>query len=573
MRVGPCFSRQRAIVLTGGSVYSRSVIDFQTHPDVYRHWTLRIEGRVAHLDMKVDPAGGLQPGYELKLNSYDLGVDIELADAVQRLRFEHPEVGAVVLSSGLDRMFCAGANIGMLATATHPLKVNFCKFTNETRIAIEDASRHSGQRYLAAVNGNAAGGGYELALATDHIMLIDDRTAAVSLPEVPLLGVLPGTGGLTRLTDKRHVRRDRADVFCTVVEGVKGDRALEWGLVDELVPTSSFRETVAARAGEFAAKSDRPADAAELKLTSLERQIGVDTITYSSVTVDIDRAKRTAILMIHGPEGSPPDDTEAMIEIGARFWPLRVARELDDAILHLRVNELDVGTLVLKSSGNLGSVLAHETFMLSRADHWLVREVLLYWARVLRRVDLTSRTIIALIEPGSCFGGFLADLTLAADRSYMLIGSSSVDGREVAAVALTESNRFAFPMHNGLSRLETRFWGDPDGLQRALKTIGEQLDSEEALAAGLVTDAMDDIDWDDEIRLILEERASFSPDGLSGLEANLRFPGPETMETRIFGRLTAWQNWVFSRPNASGEEGALRRYGTGVRPGYDTRRV
>ena len=549
------------------------MIDFQTHPDVYHHWTLRIEGRVAHLDMKVDPAGGLQPGYELKLNSYDLGVDIELADAVQRLRFEHPEVGAVVISSGLDRMFCAGANIGMLATATHPLKVNFCKFTNETRLAIEDASRHSGQRYLAAVNGNAAGGGYELALATDHIMLIDDRTAAVSLPEVPLLGVLPGTGGLTRLTDKRHVRRDRADVFCTVVEGVKGDRALEWGLVDELVPTSSFRETVAARAAEFAASSDRPADATGVKLTSLERQMGEDTIMYSSVTVEIDRAKRTAILMIRAPDGAPPDDTEAMIEIGARFWPLRVARELEDAILHLRVNELDVGTLVLKSRGDLGAVLAYEMFMLSRADHWLIREVLLYWARVLRRVDLTSRTIIALIEPESCFGGFLADLTLAADRSYMLIGSASEDGREVAALALTESNRFAFPMHNGLSRLETRFWGDPEGLQRALKAIGERLDAEEALAAGLVTDAMDDIDWADEIRLILEERSSFSPDGLTGLEANLRFPGPETMETRIFGRLTAWQNWVFSRPNASGEEGALRRYGTGVRPGYDTRRV
>ena len=572
MTVGPGFSRQRAIVLTGGSVYSRSVIDFQTHPDVYRHWTLRIEGRVAHLDMKVDPAGGLQPGYELKLNSYDLGVDIELADAVQRLRFEHPEVGAVVLSSGLDRMFCAGANIGMLATATNPLKVNFCKFTNETRLAIEDASRHSGQRYLAAVNGNAAGGGYELALATDHIMLIDDRTAAVSLPEVPLLGVLPGTGGLTRLTDKRHVRRDRADVFCTVVEGVKGDRALEWGLVDELVPKSSFRETVAARAAEFAASSDRPADATGVKLTSLERQMGEDTIMYSSVTVEIDRAKRTAILMIHGPEGAPPD-TETTVEIGARFWPLLVARELDDAILHLRVNELDIGTIVLKSKGDLGAVLAYEMFMLSRADHWLIREVLLYWARVLRRVDLTSRTMIALIEHESCFGGFLADLTLAADRSYMLIGASSEDGEEVAALAVTESNRFAFPMNNGLSRLETRFWGDPDGLQRALKAIGERLDGEGALAAGLVTDAMDDIDWDDEIRLILEERASFSPDGLSGLEANLRFPGPETMETKIFGRLTAWQNWVFSRPNASGEEGALRRYGSGIRPGYDTRRV
>jgi benzoyl-CoA-dihydrodiol lyase len=549
------------------------VIDFQTHPERYRHWALRIEGPVAYLDMQVDPDGGIQPGYELKLNSYDLGVDIELADAVQRLRFEHPEVGAVVIGSTLDRMFCAGANIGMLASATHPLKVNFCKFTNETRLAIEDASSHSGQRYLAAVGGNAAGGGYELALATEHIMLIDDRTAAVSLPEVSLLGVLPGTGGLTRLTDKRHVRRDRADVFCTLTEGIKGDRALEWGLVDELVPSSKFRDTVTARATELAGESDRPAEARGVQLTPLDRTIGDDTIVYTSLTVDMDREKRTASLSINGPGQGPPGDADAVAEIGAEFWPLRLARELDDAILHLRVNELDIGTLVLKSHGDLDLVLAHDIFMLSRADHWLIREVLLYWARVLRRVDLTSRTMFATIEPGSCFGGFLADLVLAADRSYMLIGSRSGQPEPIARLALTESNRFSFPMLNGLSRLETRFWGDPEGLQAALKTIGERLEAEKALAAGLVTDSMDEIDWDDEIRLVLEERASFSPDGLTGLEANLRFPGPETMETKIFGRLTAWQNWVFSRPNASGEEGALQRYGTGLRPGYDTRRV
>jgi len=549
------------------------VIDFQTHPGSYRHWKLRVEGPVAYLDMAVDPDGGLNPGYELKLNSYDLGVDIELADAVQRLRFEHPEVGAVVIGSVLDRMFCAGANIGMLASAPHPLKVNFCKFTNETRNAIEDATRNSGQRYVAAIGGNAAGGGYELALAADHLMLIDDRNAAVSLPEVPLLGVLPGTGGLTRLTDKRHVRRDRADVFCTLEEGVKGSRALEWGLVDELVPASSFDETVAKRAQELAARSDRPSDARGVPLTPLERDIDEDRITYATVSVEIDRTERTAALTIHGPEESPPVDGEEALSAGAGFWPLRLARELDDAILHLRANELEVGSISIHSRGDLGLVLAYDTFLLTQADHWFVREVLLYWARVMRRVDLTARTIIALVEPGSCFAGFLAELTLAADRSYMLIGERLGDESGIAHIVFTEANRFGFPMSNGLSRLETRFWGDADGLARAREVVGEKLDAGSAVAAGVVTDAMDDLDWDDELRMIVEERAAFSPDGLTGMEANLRFPGPETMETKIFGRLTAWQNWVFQRPNASGETGALRRYGTGIRPEYDHRRV
>ncbi|HEX6286325.1 MAG TPA: 2,3-epoxybenzoyl-CoA dihydrolase [Acidimicrobiia bacterium] len=549
------------------------MIDFQTHPDSYRHWKLRVEGTVAYLDMEVDPDGGLNPGYELKLNSYDLGVDIELADAVQRLRFEHPEVGAVVIGSRLDRMFCAGANIGMLASASHPLKVNFCKFTNETRNAIEDASRNSGQRYIAAIGGNAAGGGYELALAADHLMLIDDRNAAVSLPEVPLLGVLPGTGGLTRLTDKRHVRRDRADVFCTLEEGIKGSKALDWGLVDELVPAPGFDETVAERAMELATRTDRPSEAAGVPLTPLDREIGDEEIRYSTVRVDLDRADRTASLTILGPDDSPPVNGDEAVSAGSSFWPLRLARELDDAFLHLRANELEIGSITIHSRGDLALVLAYDTFLLSQADHWFVREVLLYWARVMRRVDLTARTIIALVEPESCFGGFLAELTLAADRSYMLIGERFGDESGIAHIVFTEANRFGFPMSNGLSRLETRFWGDADGLATAHGVIGEKLDAESAVAAGVVTDAMDDLDWDDELRIIIEERSAFSPDGLTGMEANLRFPGPETMETKIFGRLTAWQNWVFQRPNASGETGALRRYGTGLRPDYDHRRV
>ncbi len=546
------------------------MIDFQTDPKSYRHWSVKFDDRVAYLNMGVDPDGGLLPGYELKMNSYDLGVDIELADALRRIRFEHPEVGAVVIGSDLDRMFCAGANIGMLASATHALKVNFCKFTNETRNEIEDATRNSGQHYLAALAGNAAGGGYELALATDHIILIDDRNAAVSLPEVPLLGVLPGTGGLTRLVDKRHVRRDRADVFCTLEEGVKGDRALEWGLVDELSPASRFAETVARRAAEFASKTDRPDAGDGVILKPLDRVISKDRIEYKSVAVAIDREIRTATITLGGPESDAPTDA---VSQGSDFWPLRIARELDDAILHLRVNELEIGTVILKSVGDLGAVLAYDEHLRSNGDNWFVREVSLLWARVLRRVDLTSRTIIALIEPDSCFGGFLADLTLAADRSYMLIGTWGREPGQEARLAFTPSNLTGLPMSNGLSRMETRFWGNDQDLADAQAAVGEALNAEEALSAGLVTDAMDDIDWDDELRIIIEERAAFSPDVLTGLEANLRFPGPETMETKIFGRLTAWQNWVFQRPNASGDKGALQRYGSGIRPEYDTRRV
>ncbi|HUO45955.1 MAG TPA: 2,3-epoxybenzoyl-CoA dihydrolase [Acidimicrobiia bacterium] len=534
---------------------------------------MKIDGRVAYLDLDVDPQGGLDGSYVLKLNSYDLGVDIELADAVQRLRFEHPEVGSVVIRSALERMFCAGANIGMLATSSHPLKVNFCKFTNETRLAIEDASANSGQRYVAAINGNASGGGYELALATDYILLINDLRAAVSLPELPLLGVLPGTGGLTRLTDKRHVRRDRADVFSTLEEGIKGERALEWGLVDELVPTSSFGQTVAEKAAAFAAESDRPAEARGVALTPLARQIENDRLTYSTLTVEIDRAERTATLTLQGPHAPPPADSQAAVDQGSEFWPLRLARELDDALLHLRVNELEIGTLLIRSEGELDQVLAYDGFLLEGADHWFIREVVLLWARVLRRLDLTSRSLIALIEPGSCFGGFLAELTFSSDRSYMLIGTRSGEQGPSALLSLTDSNRFAFSMWNGLSRLETRFWGNAQSLGVAHQGIGKELDADAALEAGLVTDAFDDLDWDDELRLVIEERSAFSPDGLTGMEANLRFPGPETMETKIFGRLTAWQNWIFQRPSASGEEGALRRYGSGIRPQYDPRRV
>jgi benzoyl-CoA-dihydrodiol lyase len=540
------------------------VIDFQTDPTRYRHWRLRVEPPIAFLDMDVDPGGGLHEGYEMKLNSYDLGVDIELADAVQRLRFEHPEVGAVVIGSLNDRVFCAGANIGMLASAAHPLKVNFCKFTNETRNAIEDASANSGQRYIAALRGNAAGGGYELALATDHIMLVDDGSSSVALPEVPLLGVLPGTGGLTRLVDKRHVRRDRADVFCTVEEGIKGKRALEWRLVDELVPSSTFKETVQTRAKEVAAEGDRERPAQGVELTQLERVVDEASITYSSLRVEIDRLGRTATLTIHGPVGSPIE--------GADFWPLRLARELDDAVLHLRVNELEIGTLILRSEGDPTLVETYDRLLTDQGEDWFRREVALYWKRLLKRVEATSRTTICLVEPGSCFVGFLAELLLAADRSYMLEGTREDDEKE-ARIQLTEASAGILPMANGLTRLETRFWGDDAGLETARSVIGKPLDATAAYEAGLVTDVMDDIDWDDELRVMLEERAGFSPDSLTGMEANLRFPGPETMETKIFGRLTAWQNWVFQRPNASGEAGALRRYGTGLRPDYDQRRV
>jgi benzoyl-CoA-dihydrodiol lyase len=512
--------------------------------------------------MDVDPDGGLHEGYELKLNSYDLGVDIELADAVQRLRFEHPEVGAVVIGSLNDRVFCAGANIGMLASAAHPLKVNFCKFTNETRNAIEDASAYSGQRYLAALKGNAAGGGYELALATDYIMLVDDGSSSVALPEVPLLGVLPGTGGLTRLVDKRHVRRDRADVFCTVEEGIKGKRALEWRLIDELVSSSSFKETVQTRAMQLAAERDGSSSGVEL--TPLDRVVGDASVTYSSLRVEIDRMARTATLIIFGPEGPPTE--------GAGFWPLRLARELDDALLHLRVNELEIGTLILRSEGDGALVETYDRLLVDHEGDWFRREVALYWKRLLKRVEATSRTTICLVEPRSCFVGFLAELMLTADRSYMLEGTREGDEEE-ARILLTEASAGLLPMANGITRLQTRFWGDESSLETARSAIGKSLDAAAAYDAGLVTDVMDDIDWDDELRVMLEERAGFSPDSLTGMEANLRFPGPETMETKIFGRLTAWQNWVFQRPNASGETGALRRYGTGLRPDYDQRRV
>lgn len=564
--------RATLLVLTDRSVYLVVVIDFQTHPDRYRHWRLGVDGRVATLDMDVDPDGGLHDGYKLKLNSYDLGVDIELADAIQRLRFEHPEVGAVVLGSMKERVFCAGANITMLAGAPHPLKVNFCKFTNETRNGIEEATAESGQRYLAAINGTAAGGGYELALATDHIMLIDDGSASVALPEVPLLAVLPGTGGLTRLVDKRFVRRDRADVFCTIEEGIKGSRAVEWKLIDELVPGSVFAERVADRANEFADASPRPADAVGVPLTPLDRNFGDNGVVYSSVTVTIDRSARTAEIVVKGPTGAAPSDTETAGSAGADWWALRAARELDDAILHLRVNELEIGTWIIRTEGDMEAVLDHDRFLHEHDDNWFVHEVMLYWRRILKRVDVTSRTIVSLIDPGSCFGGVLAELALASDRTYMFLGTTEDDDR-TAVLALSESSRGVLPMSNGLARIGTRFWGDDEGLRAAEETIGTSLDADAAMQAGLVTEIYDDIDWDDELRIMFEERTSFSPDCLTAMEANLRFPGPETLETKIFGRLTAWQNWVFQRPSASGETGALRRYGTGLRPEYDKRRV
>ncbi len=548
-------------------------IDFQTTPEQYRHWKIELDGEVASLVMDVDEKGGLFEGYELKLNSYDLGVDIELNDAIQRLRFEHPEVKAVVMRSGNDRTFCAGANIRMLAGSTHAHKVNFCKFTNETRNSIEDASDNSGQKYICQVNGTAAGGGYELALATDYIILSDDSSSSVALPEVPLLAVLPGTGGLTRVTDKRKVRRDLADVFCTIEEGIRGQRAVDWRLVDETVSNSKIEEATAHRAKEFAAASDRPDQGAGVALTPLDRTFGEAHVKYSTVTLEIDRNASVATVTVAAPEDGAPESVDAMLAQGAAFWPLRAARELDDAILHLRANEPEIAVLVMKTQGDPEAVLAQDGFLESNADHWLSREILLYWKRVLKRVDLTSRTLVAIIEPGSCFAGTLAELAFAADRSYMLIGSFEQDNRPDAALQLNGHNFGRYPMSNGLSRLETRFLGEPESVEVARTRSGEALDAQEADALGLVTFAFDDIDWEDEVRIFLEERASFSPDGLTGMEANLRFPGPETMETKIFGRLTAWQNWIFQRPNAVGEDGALRRYGTGRKPDYNRTRV
>jgi benzoyl-CoA-dihydrodiol lyase len=556
-------------VLAGGAKY----IDFQTDPSRYRHWKLAVDGEVATLTMDVDENAGLFEGYQLKLNSYDLGVDIELADAVQRLRFEHPQVKVVVMRSGKNRVFCAGANIRMLAGATHAHKVNFCKFTNETRNGLEDSSENSGQRFITVVNGTAAGGGYELALATDHIILADDGAAAVALPEVPLLAVLPGTGGLTRVVDKRKVRRDHADFFCTIEEGIKGKRAVAWRLVDEIAPNSKLEAKIAERAKAFASASKRNGSGKGISLAPLNRTIDEAGIRYGFVSVDIDRSQRIATIAIKAPETAPPADIDGLIAQGASFWPLQVARELDDAILHLRINELEIAMLVFKSHGDPANIVACDAFLEANKAHWLVNEIRHYWKRVLKRIDVTSRTLVTLVEPGSCFAGTLAELVFAADRSYMLIGSRQGDNRPPPAIQLTAMNFGPYPMSHGLTRLQSRFQADPSDLERAEATIGTTLDAEQAEELGLVTFALDDIDWDDEVRVFLEERTSFSPDGLTGMEANLRFVGPETMESKIFSRLTAWQNWIFQRPNAVGEEGALRRYGTGQKAQFDMTRV
>ena len=550
----------------------RRRIDFQTDPSQYRHWKLAIEGDLATLTMDVDEKATLFEGYELKLNSYDLGVDIELADAIERLRFEHPQVKVILLRSGKPRVFCAGANIRMLAGATHAHKVNFCKFTNETRNGIEDASENSGLATICVINGTAAGGGYELALAADHIMLIDDGSSTISLPELPLLAVLPGTGGLTRITDKRKVRRDLADVFCTTEEGVKGRRAVDWRLVDEVVPASKLEETVAKRAKEFAAKSKRNG-AQGIALAPVERQRFDNRVEYGTLGVEFERTQRLATITVRGPETAPPDSAEAMRERSAEFWPLALARELDDAVLDIRVNELDTTAIIFKSSGDTAQVLAYDQFLDANKDDWLAREIRALWKRVLKRIDLTSRSLVSLLEPGSCFAGTLAELVFASDRSYMLLGKRPGDNKPAAALALAPPNFGSYPMANGLSRLATRFLADPAYLERARARTGETLDARAAQELGLVTFALDDIDWEDEIRVFLEERASFSADALTGLEANLRFAGPETMESKIFARLTVWQNWIFQRANAVGEEGALKRYGTGQKPTFDTRRV
>ena len=551
----------------------RPLVDFRTEPSRYRHWKLGVEGRVATLWMDVKEDGGLVPGYELKLNSYDLGVDIELYDAVQRLRFEHPGVGAVILTSGKERVFCAGANIRMLGQSSHGWKVNFCKFTNETRNALEEASAESRQTYLAVVNGACAGGGYELALATDSIIMADDGATAVSLPEVPLLGVLPGTGGLTRLVDKRRVRRDRADFFCTVEEGVKGQRAVEWGLVDELVPRSRLFEVARQRAAELAARTDRPASARGVTLAPLHRTIEGDRIAYRHVTCAIDRRLGAAEITVAGPGTPPPADLAGIHALGAAFWPLALARALDDLILHLRTNEDEVGLWVFRTAGDPALTSAYDRLLLEYRADWLVREIRLYLRRTLKRLDVSSRSIFALVEPGSCFAGTLLELALAADRSYMLDGTRPGDDRPPAAIRLAELNFGAYPMVNGLSRLESRFLREGGRLEELRGRVGEDLDAAAAHKAGLVTFAPDDIDWDDEVRLAIEERAAFSPDALTGLEASLRFGGPETLESKIFARLSAWQNWIFQRPNAVGEGGALRIYGTGQRSAFDRRRV
>jgi len=558
-----------------------SHVDFRTDPGRYKHWRMSVDGPVATLTLDVDEQAGLQPGYELKLNSYDLGVDIELYDATQRLRFSHPGVTAVVITSGKDRIFCAGANIRMLAGASHPWKVNFCKFTNETRNGIEDATDNSGQTYLAALNGTASGGGYELALACDRILLVDDRSSVVSLPELPLLGVLPGTGGLTRVTDKRRVRRDVADYFATRAEGVGGRKAEQWRLVDEVVPRASWEEIVPERARAAAQTATRLPGGAGVELTPLDKSRAVDAIGYRYVSAVLDRDRGVAEITVSGPDADAPASMDEVRALGDAFWTLAMTRELDDLILDLRTNEPEIGAWVLRTQGSAERVLACDALLLAAlpsaegpAD-WLANEIVLYLKRTLKRLDVTSRSLIALVEPGSCFAGSLLELALAADRSFMLSGVfEDVDpDAEPAALTVGAMNLGPLPMGNGLTRLQTRFLGDSAGLAAVEKRIGEPLAAAEAAELGLVTFAPDDIDWDDEVRLALEERASFSPDALTGLEANYRFAGPETMETKIFGRLSAWQNWIFYRPNASGPDGALRAYGTGKRADFDRKRV
>ena len=547
-------------------------IDFRTDPSKYRHWRVEYEGPVANLYMDVDEKGGLFEGYELKLNSYDLGVDIELNDIVQRMRFEHPEVKVVVMQSAKDKVFCAGANIRMLGGAAHSHKVNFCKFTNETRNAFEAAEAESGQNYIAAVKGACAGGGYELALACNHIMLTDDSTSAVGLPEVPLLAVLPGTGGLTRVTDKRKVRRDLADIFCSIEEGVKGQRAKDWRLVDEVIPNSKFDETVVERAKELAAKSGKADVAKGIALGLLERNITENAVTYDLVEVELDRDGRKATITLNGPKEDAPADMAAFEAQGDQAYMLKLCRELEDAILHLRLNEMDIGLWIFRTQGDPEAFIAHEK-VITDSDHWLANEVRQYWKRTLKRVDVTSRSLAAFVEHGSCFAGILAELLFSVDRTYMMEDEFDGDNRPMATITLTDANFGPYPMGNDLTRLQTRFLAEPNHVEKLKSSIGNPLEAEDANELGLVTMILDDIDWEDEVRIFVEERASFSPDAMTGMEANLRFAGPETMETRIFGRLTAWQNWIFNRPNAVGKDGALQRYGTGVRGDYNMERV
>ncbi len=546
-------------------------VDYQTHPSRYRHWKLGFEGPVATLAADFDENGGLRPGYKLKLNSYDLGVDIELNDAINRIRFEHPEVRTVVLTSAKDKVFCSGANIFMLGVSSHAWKVNFCKFTNETRNGLEDSSKHSGLKFLAAVNGACAGGGYEVALACDEIILVDDRASSVSLPEVPLLGVLPGTGGLTRVTDKRRVRHDLADIFCTSVEGVRGQKAKDWRLVDDIAKPAVFAQKVQERALQLAEQSDRPTDANGVILTPLRRTIEADALRYSTVTVDIDRSKRTATWTVSGPGARQPGDLAAIETAGIDWYPLVLARELEDAILEMRTNELEIGTWLIKTEGDVDAVLAMDATLLANQDHWLVRETIGLLRRSFSRFDVASRSLFALIEPGSCFAGSLLELALVCDRSYQL--ALPDDEAKAPKLAVSELNFGMYPMITGQSRLQRRFYDEQPAIDAVRGAIGKPLDADAAFELGLVTANPDDIDWDDEVRIAVEERVAMSPDALTGLEANLRFNGPENMFTRVFGRLTAWQNWIFQRPNAVGPKGALKVYGSGEKAGFDWTRV